>query len=154
MSINLLSSNIVCDIRERLLGKINRLIAKRAALFANMNLYSVDQISKLIEEVNKQLVITVTEARILDVQDVSSIPTDNLMAICDSKSLLQPTLVTDDNNSLASSKVADGYRKRRLSHIGRAERSDSIDPSKALTFHQNNGTFVPLRNGDGEQDSR
>jgi hypothetical protein len=48
MSINLLSANIVTDIREKLLIQINKLIAKRAVLFANMNLYSVDQLSKLI----------------------------------------------------------------------------------------------------------
>lgn len=64
-----------------------------------MNLYSVDQLSKLIEEINEQLVITVNQTNILDVQDVSSIPTDNLMAICDSKSRLQPTQVTEENQS-------------------------------------------------------
>lgn len=95
MSINLYSTNIVTDIRDKLLHKINKLIAKRAALFANMNLYSVDQLSKLIEEINEQLVITVNRTNIIDVQDVSTIPTDNLMAICDSKSLLQPTQITE-----------------------------------------------------------
>lgn len=106
MSINLLSTNIVCDIREKLLTKINKLIAKRAALFANMNLYSVDQLSKLLEEINKQLVITATQAKINDVEDITSIPTDNLMAICDSKMLSQPKQISDDNQSATSSKMA------------------------------------------------
>ena len=154
MSINLYSTNIVTDIREKLLHKINRLIAKRAALFANMNLYSVDQLSKLIEEINEQLVITVNQTNILDVQEVTSIPTDNLMAICDSKSLLQPTQTNEDQQSEASSRVAESYRRRRLSLVSRAERSDSIDPSKALSFYPSNSNFVPLRIGDGEQDSR
>ena len=59
MSVSLLSTSVVADIREKLLLKINRLIAKRATLFANMNRYSYDQLSKLIEETNQQLFMTV-----------------------------------------------------------------------------------------------
>ena len=82
------------------------MIAKRAALFANMNLYSVDQLSKLIEEINKQLVVTATQCKIDDVEDMSSIPTDNLMAICDSKMILKATQNNDGNKSANSSKMA------------------------------------------------
>ena len=96
MSVNLLSTSIVADIREKLLLKINRLIAKRTTLFANMNKYSYDQLSKLIEETNQQLFMTVKQADILEVGEISSIPTDNLMAICDSKALMQQnTQVTE-----------------------------------------------------------
>jgi len=52
------------------------------------------------------LVITATQAKINDVEDIMSIPTDNLMAICDSKMLLQPTQISDDNKSATSSKMA------------------------------------------------
>jgi hypothetical protein len=65
MDINLLSTNIVTEIREKLLSKINKLILKRAELFAHMNLYSVNQLSKLIEEINEQLVVTVNQTNIL-----------------------------------------------------------------------------------------
>lgn len=75
------------------------------------------------------------------------------MAMCDSKSLLEPTHI-EDAQSVTSSKVADSYRKRRLSLISRAERSESIDPSKPFSFHQYNGSFVPLREGEGEAESR
>lgn len=52
MTINLLSANIVTQIREKLLNKVNKIISKRAQLFANMNLYSIDLFSKLTQEIN------------------------------------------------------------------------------------------------------
>lgn len=64
MSVNLLSTNIVNAVRERLLNKINRLIARRNVLLSNMNLYSLDHLTKLIGEINEQLVSTVSEAAI------------------------------------------------------------------------------------------
>lgn len=104
MSINLYSANIVESIKDKLLNKINKLIAKRALLFSNMNLYSLTQLTKLIAEVNQQLALTVSQAKIMEVEDIPEIPTDNLMAICDSKTLLEPTVI-EDAKSTTSSKV-------------------------------------------------
>lgn len=141
----------MADIREKLLLKINRLIAKRATLFANMNKYSYDQLSKLIEETNQQLFMTVKQADILEVAEITSVPTDNLMAICDSKPLMQQnTQVTEEDKSVAS-KINDSHRRRRFSVISRTERSENDRP---LSLYQNKSGFVPLHNGDQENESR
>jgi hypothetical protein len=154
MSVNLLSTSVVADFREKLLRKINRLIAKRAALFANMNHYSLDQLSKLIEETNQQLFATVSQATILQVTEIATIPTDNLMAMCDSKALLQePTQITDDNRSATSSKLNDSHRKRRFSVLTKTEKSE-VEHSKGISYYQSHGNFVPLRNGEDEQETR
>lgn len=118
MSVNLLSTSIVSEIREKLLVKINRLIAKRATLFANMNKYSFDQLSKLMEETNQQLFMTVKQANILEVEEINSIPTDNLMAMCDSKALMQETTQVTEDRSITS-KFNDSHRRRRFSLISR-----------------------------------
>jgi len=55
MDINLLSSNIIEDVQNELLSKIEKLVKHRALLFQNMNLYSLNQLTKLIEEINRQL---------------------------------------------------------------------------------------------------
>ena len=135
----------MADIREKLLLKINRLIAKRATLFANMNRYSYDQLSKLIEETNQQLFMTVKQANILQVEETQSIPTDNLMAMCDSKALMQETApVTEEDKSVAS-KINDSHRRRRFSVISRTEKSEYDRP---MSLYQNKSGFVPLQNGD------
>lgn len=43
---------------------------------------------------------------------------------------------------------------RRLSVIARQERAEILDPTRAISLFQQNGAFVPLKDGDGEKDSR
>lgn len=110
-----------------------------------MNKYSFDQLSKLMEETNQQLFMTVKQANILEVQEINSIPTDNLMAMCDSKALMQETTqVTEEDKSIAS-KYNDSHRRRRFSVLSRTEKSDNDRP---LSLYQNKSGFVPLTNGD------
>lgn len=53
-----------------------------------MNMYSLIRLSHMIEEINEQLVITVSNSSIQDIEDLISIPTDNFMSVADGKSLL------------------------------------------------------------------
>ena len=151
MSINLLSSNIIEDVQNELLNKIQILVKRRAQLFKNMNLYSLNQLTKLIEEINRQLQITVKETNILSIQDVGTVTSDNFMSICDSKITKDQTIVEEHKS--VSSKISDSYKRRRLSIIARSERSE-MDPSKAISFYQNRTMFIPIKNGSGEEDSR
>ncbi len=48
------SANIAASINETLLKKALVILGRRQKLYKNMNLYSLDQLSKVIEEINEQ----------------------------------------------------------------------------------------------------
>lgn len=57
------------------------MIAKRQLLFNNMNLYSVDQLSKLIQEINGQAAMAAHASTIEENDDFDSNHRDNMMSM-------------------------------------------------------------------------
>lgn len=56
-----------------------------------MNLYSVGQLSNVMQEVNEQHVMTVTSTSIPEAADLNAHPADNMMSMSDIKLMQEAT---------------------------------------------------------------
>jgi hypothetical protein len=108
------STSVAHEVKERVLKKALALVAKRQVLFKNMNLYSLEQLSKLIQEINEQNVLTVTSTDIRETEDLAIQPVDNMMSMSELKLMQLPTQYTEDIQSVSSPRDNQESKKRHL----------------------------------------
>lgn len=90
------------------------MIAKRQLLFSNMNVYSVDHLSKLIQEVNEQAAMAAHVSTIEETEDFNANPKDNMMSMSEVTlmQLLQP--IIEGSPSLSQHEDIKESKRRHL----------------------------------------
>lgn len=90
------------------------MIAKRQLLFKNMNLYSVDQLSKLIQEINGQAAIAAHPSTIPDTDDFNSNPRDNMMSMSEVGLMELPALLMEGSPSFSQH---ENMKESKMRHL-------------------------------------
>lgn len=90
------------------------MIAKRQLLFNNMNVYSVDQLSKLIQEINEQAAMAARASTIEETEDFNANPKDNMMSMSEVSLAQLPQLIMEGSPSLSQHEDIKESKMRHL----------------------------------------
>lgn len=90
------------------------MIAKRQLLFNNMNVYSVDQLSKLIQEINEQAAMAARASTIEETEDFNANQKDNMMSMSEVSLAQLPQLIMEGSPSLSQHEDIKESKMRHL----------------------------------------
>lgn len=108
------STYIASEVKESLLKKALAIIAKRQLLFKNMNVYSVDQLSKLMQEINEQAVMVAHASTIEETNDLNANPKDNMMSMSEVTLMELPGQFVEGSPSLSQ---YENLKESKMRHL-------------------------------------